>query len=103
MIDLKTISGDRTNQKRQECQHDRVSEGIEQRPCKILICDQAFKVFDQISARIEPSGYNIRTLVGCTAEHIVQRKNGEQRYDGQKCILEKFLTFAHHRSSPTFI
>ena len=74
MIDLKSITGNGTDQQCHNRDHDRIAEGVKHRKSQILHVDQGLKILDQIGTRDQPSSYHINTLVGRTAQHIIQRK-----------------------------
>ena len=79
MIDLKSITGDRADQKTENGQNRRIAEGVPKCKTQVLLRDQRFKVFNQIRTRNQFSGNDINTSVCRRAEHIVQRKNRKDR------------------------
>ena len=74
MIDLKSITGNGTDQQCHNRDHDRIAEGIKHRKSKILHVNQGLEILDQIGTRDQTSSYHINTLVGRTAQHIIQWK-----------------------------
>ena len=102
MVDLKTVTGQRTDQQADQSQYGRIPEGIPERTGKILIRDQCLKVLYKISTRDQFSSGYIHALVCSRTRHIIQRENREQRTNGQESIHCYFFAFIH-RSSPTFI
>ena len=74
MIDLKSITGNGTDQQCHNRDHDRIAEGIKHCKSEILHVDQGLEILDHIGTRDQASSYHINTLVSRAAQHIIQRK-----------------------------
>ena len=74
MVNLKTISCNRTYYQSNQGKDHRISKRIPHSRSQRLICNQIFKIFHQMSSGIQSSCNYIRTLIRCSTCHVIQWK-----------------------------